>query len=112
MGNVFKHNRPSDLTLLSKLFRIIPVIFIVMTFSSFLSCALSQDLKSLSAEELKKMIDEGVKMSIVDTRNENEYIEGHIPHAILIPQEKFDVIETLLPKDKDMPIVFYCRGYG
>ena len=76
------------------------------------SCILSEDFKNLKAEELKKMIDEGSKMLIVDTRGEYEYLQGHIPNAINIPQEKFDIIETLLPKNKDMQIVFYCRGYG
>jgi len=51
-------------------------------------------------------------MLIVDTRGEYEYRQGHIPGAINIPQEQFDNIEALMPKDKDMQIVFYCRGFG
>jgi predicted sulfurtransferase len=99
-------------TKLSQILRITGLMVLILTLALMVSCILSQDLKRLSAEELKKMIDEGPKMLIVDTRGEYEYRQGHIPGAINIPQEQFDNIEALMPKDKDMQIVFYCRGFG
>ena len=66
----------------------------------------------VNAEELKKMMSENTRLLVVDTRTEYEYKLGHIPKAMNISQEKFYMLETLLPKEKDTPIVFYCRGVG
>ena len=68
--------------------------------------------KDVNAEELTKMMSENTRLLVVDTRTEFEYQLGHIPKAINISQEKFYMLETLLPKEKDTPIVFYCRGTG
>jgi rhodanese-related sulfurtransferase len=75
------------------------------------SCGPSQ-ANDINAEELKKMISENTQLLIVDTRTEYEYKLGHISKAINISQEKFYMLETLLPKEKDTPLVFYCRGTG
>ncbi|MDH3867004.1 MAG: rhodanese-like domain-containing protein [Desulfobulbaceae bacterium] len=48
----------------------------------------------------------------MDTRPEKEYRQGHIPNAINIPSSQFKSIRNLLPQDKVMPIIFYCRGYS
>jgi rhodanese-related sulfurtransferase len=66
----------------------------------------------VNAEELKKMMSENTRLLVVDTRTEYEYKLGHIPKAINISQDKFYMLETLLPSEKDTPIVFYCRGVG
>jgi rhodanese-related sulfurtransferase len=67
---------------------------------------------NVNAEELKKMMSENTRLLVVDTRTEYEYKLGHIPKAINISQDKFYMLETLLPSEKDTPIVFYCRGVG
>jgi predicted sulfurtransferase len=69
-------------------------------------------IRNITSEELKKMIDGGERFLLVDTRSDFEFRRGTIQGAINIPQEKFDVIEGLLPKNKDVLIVFFCRGYG
>ncbi len=66
----------------------------------------------INAEELKQMMSENTRLVVVDTRTEYEYSLGHIPKAINISQEKFRLFDTLLPKEKDTPLVFYCRGIG
>lgn len=66
----------------------------------------------LKAEEVKKMLDSEKKMLLVDARTDQEYAEGHIPSAISISPEKLSIIGVLLPHDKSIPIVFYCRGHG
>lgn len=74
--------------------------------------AYAQDFKSLTADELKKMTDKKTRMALVDTRTMMEYAQGHIPTAINIPPENLTAIGSLLPKDKNLPLVFYCRGVG
>ena len=83
------------------------VVLLVITAS----CTSSQ-ANNINAEELKKLMSENTKLLIVDTRTEFEYKQSHIPKAINISQEKFYMLDTLLPQEKDTPIVFYCRGVG
>jgi hypothetical protein len=78
----------------------------------FLASCDPTDIRNITSEELKKMIDGGEKFVLVDTRSDFEYRRGTIQGAINIPQEKFETIERYLPQDKDLPIIFFCRGYG
>jgi rhodanese-related sulfurtransferase len=80
---------------------------LMVTISCTSSCA-----KDINAEDLKKMTGEDARLLIVDTRTEYEYKLGHIPKAINISEAKFYMLDTLLPKEKDTPLVFYCRGTG
>jgi phage shock protein E len=68
--------------------------------------------KTISAEDLKKLMDAKKQLVLVDSRTEQEFAQGHIPTAINIPPEKINIIGTLLPKNKNFPVVFYCRGTG
>jgi rhodanese-related sulfurtransferase len=83
------------------------IIILTITFS----CGPSQ-ANDINAEDLKKMMSEDTRSLVIDTRTEYEYKLGHIPKAINISQEKFYMLDTLLPKEKDTPMVFYCRGTG
>lgn len=42
---------------------------------------------TISAQEAKKSMDSGRPVVIVDVRTKSEYDEGHIPNAVLIPNE-------------------------
>lgn len=64
----------------------------------------------ISAEEAKSIIDSGEEHIILDVREKDEYDEGHIPNAVLIPYTEIeDKAEELLP-NKDMLILVYCRS--
>jgi rhodanese-related sulfurtransferase len=67
--------------------------------------------KTVTTEELKKLIDSGKDAPLViDARNPEEYDEVHIKKAINIPVAKLEKDPTLLPADKKQHIVFYCNG--
>jgi len=89
-------------------------IFLIVTLllSSVAACTQSSNFPNLTAEEVKKRIDQPGNVLIVDARTEKEYSQGHIPTAINIPSSQFKSIGNLLPRDKVMPIIFYCRGYS
>jgi len=70
------------------------------------------NIANLTAEEVKKRIEQSEKVLIVDTRTEEEYSQGHIPTAVNIPPQQFTSIRNHLPQDKSLPIIFYCRGYS
>jgi rhodanese-related sulfurtransferase len=66
--------------------------------------------KKISAEEAKIRIDKDKNVIIVDVRTLEEYNEGHIENAILIPNETIlDEPPEQLP-DLDSEILIYCRS--
>jgi hypothetical protein len=49
---------------------------------------------------------------IFDSRGYDNYIEGHLPGAVLLPNYRYQAFKDRMPKDKNTLIVAYCRGYG
>lgn len=47
---------------------------------------------------------------IVDVRRQDEYDEGHIPGAVLIPNESIDKTRPEQLPDLDQIILVYCRS--
>jgi len=60
-------------------------------------------------ELLKRKPKDGDWM-LFDARGYDNYIEGHLPGAILLPYYEMDSYMDRLPKDKNTLIVSYCRG--
>jgi phage shock protein E len=68
------------------------------------------EYKRITAEEAKARIDSGNEIIILDVRTEEEFNAGHIPNAILIPNETItDKMPDLLP-NLDAEILIYCRS--
>ena len=66
--------------------------------------------EQITAEDAKKIMDSGEEHIILDTREQDEFDEGHIPGAILIPYTQIEnKAEKMLP-DKDKLILVYCRS--
>lgn len=65
---------------------------------------------SITAEEAKEIMDTGEGFVILDVRAQEEYDEGHIPGAVLIPNTEIETrAEEELP-DKGQLILVYCRS--
>lgn len=70
----------------------------------------SATYEQISGAEAKALMDSESGYIIIDARTQEEYDEGHIPGAILIPEyEIADRAEKELP-DKDQLILVYCRS--
>ena len=70
----------------------------------------SATYEQISGAEAKAMMDSESGYIIIDARTQEEYDQGHIPGAILIPEyEIADRAEKELP-DKDQLILVYCRS--
>ena len=66
--------------------------------------------QQITAQEAKAIMDSGKDHVIIDARTEEEFAEGHIKNAILIPEyEVAERAEKELP-DKDALILVYCRS--
>jgi rhodanese-related sulfurtransferase len=86
------------------------LLFSIILLAVLASC--EPDALQINAETLKKMMSENGRLVILDTRTEQEYQRGHIPKAINITETMFHTLDAYLPKEKDTPLVFYCRGVG
>ena len=70
----------------------------------------SATYEQISGAEAKALMDSESGYIIIDARTQEEYDEGHIPGAILIPEyEIADRTEKELP-DKKQLILVYCRS--
>ncbi len=64
----------------------------------------------ITAEDAKKIIDTEKDYIILDVREQDEFAEGHIKGAILLPYTEIESkAEAVLP-DKDKLILVYCRS--
>ena len=66
--------------------------------------------EQITAEDAKKIMDSGEEHIILDTREQDEFDEGHIPGAILIPYTEIENKAIELIPDKDKLILVYCRS--
>ena len=70
----------------------------------------SATYEQISGAEAKALMDSENGYIIIDARTQEEYDQGYIPGAILIPEyEIADRAEKELP-DKDQLILVYCRS--
>ena len=66
--------------------------------------------EQITAEQAKTIMDAEKDYIIIDARTEEEFAEGHIENAILIPEYEIkDRAEKELP-DKEQLILVYCRS--
>ena len=91
------------------------IIMLLISLSLF-GITASQDggnnvtYEQITAEQAKTIMDTGNDYVIIDARTEEEFAEGHIKNAILIPEYEIkDRAEKELP-DKDALILVYCRS--
>ncbi len=66
--------------------------------------------EQITAIEAKKIMDSGEEHIILDTREQDEFDEGHIHGAILIPYTEIENKAKEMLPDKDKLILVYCRS--
>ncbi|HAX39739.1 MAG TPA: rhodanese-like domain-containing protein [Clostridiales bacterium] len=102
--------------------RVFAVLTLALSVLTFSACAVPAPMpeptptstpvqyRKISAADAKARIDSGDEIIILDVRTQEEFNEGHIPGAILIPNETIlDEQPALLP-DLDAEILIYCRS--
>ena len=65
---------------------------------------------NITAEQAKEIMDSEEGYIILDVRTQEEYDEGHIPGAILIPYDEILEKAECVLTDKDQLILVYCRS--
>lgn len=66
--------------------------------------------RNITAEEAKQIMDSETGYIILDVRTQEEYDEGHIPGAIVIPHEAVSERAEDVLTDKNQLILVYCRS--
>ena len=90
--------------------RIILILLAALLCLTGCSAEETMTYQSISQEEAaqKMLLDDG--HIIVDVRRRDEYDAGHIPGAVLIPNESIGTEPPELLPDKDQIILIYCRS--
>ena len=66
--------------------------------------------EQITPEEAKKIMNSGEEIVILDVREQDEFDQGHIPGAMLIPYTEIEnEAEERIP-DKGKQILVYCRS--
>ena len=91
--------------------RILVFLFSVFVLTAFSVLALADSsYVQIDQETAKQMMEKDDGHIIVDVRRQEEYDEGHIPGAILIPNETIISEKPDELSDPDQTILIYCRS--
>ena len=97
--------------------RLLSVILLLLTVLSLSGCAQKLDgdgmvnsYTQISQEQAKEMMARDDGHIIVDVRRQDEYDAGHIPGAVLIPNESIGTERPEELPDPDQIILIYCRS--
>lgn len=66
--------------------------------------------RQVAMEEAVELMEREEDYVILDVRTEQEYAAGHIPGAVVIPNESIGTEEIAQLEDKDQLILVYCRS--
>lgn len=67
-------------------------------------------VRETSVDEVKKRLDRGEKLTLIDVREESEWAKGHLPGAIHLGKGIIERdIEQRIP-DTSREIILYCGG--
>jgi rhodanese-related sulfurtransferase len=67
-------------------------------------------IREVTVDDVKRMLDRGESVELVDTREESEFARGHLPRARHLSKGVIERdIENAIP-DPAAPIVLYCGG--
>lgn len=103
--------------------RTIPVfsltVLLVIAFAFVLSgCSKTDNLEgeetpvvvNITAEIGKTMMEDNTAIVLVDVRTQEEFIEKHIPGALLVPVDELESLAPEMMPDKGTTYIVYCRS--
>ena len=64
----------------------------------------------ISVQDVWRLIESDTDFELVDSRPGPRYAAGHLPTAVSIPVCEMQELVSLLPRDKEKLLVFYCGG--
>ena len=67
--------------------------------------------QKITAEEAKSMMEQDSSIIILDVRRQDEYDQGHIPNAILIPDYEIKELAESILNSLDMNILVFVGDF-
>ena len=92
------------------------LIFLLLVVMLLTACGQDKDNNqgavylNITAEEAKQIMDSEEGYIILDVRTQEEYDQGHIPGAILIPDTEINAKAEEVLTDKEQLLLVYCRS--
>ncbi len=68
------------------------------------------EISEITAQQLKQRSDAGEKLTVVDVRERDEFVQGYIPNATFIPRGYLELQIEQHQANRDQPVVVYCAG--
>ncbi len=68
------------------------------------------EIEEITVHELKQWLDGGEKLTLIDIRERDEFVQGHLPDATFIPRGYLELQIEQHQTDRDQPVVLYCAG--
>lgn len=69
-----------------------------------------RQVKEISAQELQSRLGNAGALTLVDIRERDEFVQGHIPGAVFIPRGYLELQIEQHQVDRAQPVVVYCAG--
>jgi rhodanese-related sulfurtransferase len=66
----------------------------------------------ITQNELSRLIQDSGDFLLIDVRTEDEYDQGHLPGAIVIPYDEFDTRYNEIVEYIDREVILYCHVGG
>jgi rhodanese-related sulfurtransferase len=92
----------------TKSFFILGSMLLVGLIMAGISAVAQGNVPRISIQELKKMMDAGKPVTIIDAQPKDVYKAGHIKGAISIPWKSQIALEDVFKLPTDRPVVTYC----
>ena len=83
-------------------------IWIMLFAAVSVSVSMQADPPRITIQELKKMMDSGEEVTIIDAQPAKIYAEGHIKGAVSIPWKSQIALEDVWSIPSDALIITYC----
>lgn len=98
---------------MKKFFKLTLVLLIVASLSACqknVEQTKEESYMNITANEAKEIMDTQSDYIILDVRTQEEFAQGHIPNAVLIPDYEIETKATSMLTDKNQLILVYCRS--
>ena len=96
--------------------KMIPILLMMMLFLTGCAAPASTSnpeantYRQITMQEAVEMMEKEENYIILDVRTHEEFAAGHIPGAIVVPNETIGTEEIPQLPDKDQLIMVYCRS--
>lgn len=67
-------------------------------------------IQEVTPQDLRRRLDAGEDVTIIDIRERDEFAQGHLPGAVLVPRGFLELQIEQLEHDRTRSIVLYCAG--